>query len=191
MKSKVKQVIQTIKAGAGAGKVFTPEQVVPYLDKQMRELAASVKEFLILEAEKGHNHKFRRDGAAGFVQSTTVTLTTDGGKISLPDYAINLDEGRKPFSKLVPLASLIAWIKRYRILGRAKGSGKYKKASAISINSTALAIQGAIYKNGIIARPFIKASLEFMNELISAIIEEVLVPQIISIVELFFTTKSN
>lgn len=187
-KQSVAAIVQTIKRGAGAGTVFTPQQVGPFLDKELQVVADAIKEFMIAEIELNRLHKLRRDGS-GIVGKSLVTMTTSGGKIVLPAYAVNLDEGRRPGATLIPLDALIAWIKRYRILGRANPSGKFKKASGDSINAAAQAIQRSIFQHGIIARPFIEATLDFQQLLIAQIVDELIVPQIVSTLELVFTTK--
>jgi hypothetical protein len=184
MAKSVAQVVQQFKIGTGSGGVFTAAQVKPYLDKQLQGIADEIKATMIGFAELQHRHKFRKDGS-GFVKTAKVTMTTDGGKITLPSYAVNLDTGRKPGS-YPPIAAIIAWVKRYRILARVKGSGRFQKVEAKSINSTAIAIQKSIFKNGIKAKPFIDATLSYQNELISKVIDEIMIPEIVSILEYQF-----
>ena len=178
------QIVQSIQRGSGRGNVFTAAQVKPYLDKELQSIADEIKTYMVALAEVGHRQKFRKDGQ-GFVKTAKVTMTTDGGKITLPSYAVNLDEGRKP-GTYPPIAALIAWVKRYRILARVKTSGRYQKVEAKSVNNAAWAIQKAIFKNGIKARPFIDATLDFQQELISKVIDEIMIPEIISILEYQF-----
>jgi hypothetical protein len=187
-KQSIPQIIQTIKRGSGSGKVFRSNQVRPYLDKELREVAAAIKDFMFELIEVDARHNIRRD-QSGLWENTKVTMTADGGKISLPDYAENIDKGRRPKARLVPLESLIQWIKRYRIVGRQKRTGKFRSASQSSVNAAARAIQQAIYKNGVRARPFIQATLEFQDVLIAGIIDEIMIPQIVSIVELTLSDK--
>ncbi|TXK36792.1 hypothetical protein FVR03_16755 [Pontibacter qinzhouensis] len=181
--------IKKVTRGKGAGKAFTPDQIKTYLEGQLFEVAKLIKEFIIAEAEKGGRHKFRKDGKDGFVNSVNVDFTTDGVKIDLPGHAQYIENGRKPFTKKVPLSEIIKWLKRYRVVSRDQKTGKYKKVSQNSINSTAWAIQQSIYKNGIKARPFIEASLQYTEELLAEVIDEFLVPELISIVEFHFDKK--
>jgi hypothetical protein len=185
MAQSVARTVLALQRGTGSGGVFKPEQVKPRLNQQLENIAAEIKAFMIAEAEVGRSHKFRKDGQ-GFVKTSVVTMTTDGGKITLPEYATQLDAGRKKRAKYVPLESLIAWIKRYRILARVKRTGKFKKVSQDSVNAAARAIQKAIFKNGIKAKPFIQATLDYQEELISKVIDEVMIPEIVSILELQF-----
>ena len=180
----IPQILESVRRGSGAGDIFTPQQVKPFLNKELQLLADEIKAFMIAGAELGGRQKFRKDGQ-GFVKTAQVTMTTDGGKITVPEYATYLDSGRKP-GTYPPIAAIISWIKRYRILGRARVSGKYQKTSDKSINSAAYAIQRAIYKHGIKARPFINATLDFQDELISQVIDEIMIPQIVSILEVQF-----
>lgn len=185
MAKSVAQTVLALQRGTGSGNVFPPSQLKPHMNKQLDALAADIKAFMIAQAEVGRNHKFRKDGQ-GFVKTSQVTMTTDGGKITLPEYATQLDAGRKKRAKYVPLADLIAWIKRYRILARVKRTGKFKKVSQDSVNAAARAIQKAIFKNGIKAKPFIQATLDYQDELIAKVIDEVMIPEIVSILELKF-----
>ena len=164
------------------------KQVGPFLDKELRVVADQIKAFMIAQVEVGRRHKLRRDGE-GFAKTSKVTMTTAGGKITVPDYAEAMDRGRIKEAKLVPLVDLVRWIKRYRVIGRIQRNGRFKAASQDGINATARAIQRAIYRNGIIARPFIQATLDFQDELIATIVDEVMLPQIVSILELTFSQK--
>lgn len=184
MAKSVAQVVQTLQRGSGKGGVFTAAQVKPYLDKQLQTIADEIKETMIGFAELQHRHKFRRDGQ-GFVKSAAVTMTTDGAKITLPEYAVYLDTGRKP-GTYPPISAIIAWVKRYRILARVKSTGRYQKVAEKSINSTARAIQKSIFKNGIKAKPFIDATLSYQESLIARVIDEIMIPEIVSILELTF-----
>lgn len=188
MAKSIPEIIATLKRGNGSGKVFTPQQVRPFLDKQLKEVADAIKEFMFAELELNSKHKIRRD-KSGLWEKTQVTFTSDGGKITIPDYAFQLDQGRRPGVRLVPLEDLIKWLKRYRILGRTRPSGKFKATSQDSINSAAVAIQKAIFRNGIKARPFLEKTLEFQDVLIAGIVDEIMLPQIVSILEFTFQDK--
>jgi len=166
--------------------ILSPEQLQPALDRDLQELADTIKAFIIQRVEEAGKHKFKRD-QSGFVGKTKVTPNRDGIAIELPKYAEFIDKGRKPFAKKVPIAELIKWVKRYRLAGRNKKSGKFQKASSQSVNSMAYAIQRAIWKKGIMARPFIDASLEFAEQELAKLIDETLVPNIISTIEYVFT----
>lgn len=177
-----KAPIKSIKT-KGAGKALRPDQLKTYLDGQLFRVAEEIKAYIIAQAEAGSRHKFRRDSREGFYQQTKVAFDTDGVVIELPAHAYFLDAGRKALAKKVPLDALIKWIKRYRILGRDQKSGKFKKTSTQSINALAFAIQTAIYKRGLKARRFIKPSMEYAEQALAQVIDELLVPQLRTTVE--------
>jgi hypothetical protein len=188
MAKSIPQIVSTIKRGQGSGNVFTAKQVKPYLDSQLKQAADAFKEFVISLIEVGGKHSIRRDGD-GLWKNLSSTFTTDGAKLQVTDYAQGIDTGRKPRAKKVPLADLVKWIKRYRILGRQKKSGKYQKVAATSVNAAAYAIQTAIYKFGIKARPWIEQALDFQQKLVESLIDEILFPEIINVLELTFKDK--
>ncbi|WP_149867180.1 hypothetical protein [Solirubrum puertoriconensis] len=144
---------------------------------------------MFAELELSGRHNIRRD-QSGLWHNTKVTMTTDGGLIQLPEYGEALDAGRQPGTKMVPLDMLIAWVKRYRILGRVKRTGVFRKASAESVNSAAVAIQRSIYRNGIKARPFIEATLDFQQLLIAEVVDQIMIPEIVSVLEVTFSDKN-
>lgn len=181
--------IKKVKRGKGSGKVLTPDQLKSGLDGLLYELAKGIKEFIIASAQEGGKHKFRNDGKEGFVQSTKVEFNTDGVKIDLPEQAQYINNGRKAGAKKVPIAALVKWLKRYRVVSRDKTTGKYQKASQGSINSAAYAIQTAIFKNGIKARPFIEKSMKYAEETVAQIIQEVMIPEILTLIEFHFKDK--
>jgi hypothetical protein len=118
------------------------------------------------------------------VNATKVDFDINGIRIELPDHAQHLNNGRKPSSgKKPPIQAIIGWIKRYRIVGRDKKTGKYKKAGANKINQLAYAIQMSIWKNGLKPRYFIEPSIEFAQERLSAFVDDVLVPDIMSVLD--------
>lgn len=188
MPKSVPQIIASIKRGTGKGNVIPPSKVKTFLDSQLKEIAVAIKEFMFAELELNSPHKIRRD-KSGLWEKTEVTFTTDGGKITLPDYAYALDSGRKPGLRLVPLQDLVKWLKRYRILGRSRPSGKFRKTSQDSINNAAVAIQKAIFRNGVKARPFIEKTLEFQDILVASVVDEIMLPEIVSILDFTFSDK--
>jgi hypothetical protein len=183
------QRIKKVTRGKGSGQVLTPEQIKSGLNGQLFELAKVIKEFMITEANKNRQHKLRADGKSGFVQSSKVEFNTDGIKIDLPQYAQWMDSGRRARAKRVPISALISWLKRYRVISRDKKTGKYQKSSQGSVNSAAWAIQQAIFKNGIKARPFIESTLAYAESLLEEVIQEIMIPEIISIVDFHFKAK--
>ena len=169
----------------GRGNVLRSDQIGPASDKELQELAEIIKAYIIETAERGGRHKFRKD-KSGFVAETKVFFDTDGIVIRLPDYAQNIDKGRRPGAKGVPILELVKWIKRYRVGGRANPGGRFKKVKAGDVNSIAYAMQKAIIKNGIKARPFIQQSLQFAEELLAEAIDTIIIPEIITKLEFIF-----
>ena len=168
--------------GKGTGKVFTPGQLKDHMGGHLLELGRMLKEYMLAEAEKGGRHRLRRDGQ-GSLASSTVEVTQGGFTLHLPEHAQYVDSGRRPGTKKVPISALIKWIKRYRIVGRDPKSGKYRKAAPGSVNATAFAIQQAIFKKGIKARPFLEKTLAYGEELVAALVDEVLIPEIATVLE--------
>lgn len=168
--------LKKVTIGKGAGNILAPQDI----NDAMKALADLVKQFMITTAQIDRNHKLLAKG--GFTESVKVEAGYDGFNIKVGEQAQYMDSGRKPGGKKVPLDALIAWIKRYRVGQRDKKTGKFKKR-VVSINSTAFAIQTAIYKRGIKPRRFIKATLEYAEDLMKSYIEETLIPDILTSVE--------
>jgi len=166
------------------GFVLAADRVGPALDKDLAELAAVIKAYLVAQAEQGGSHKFRKD-KSGLVGQTDVTFTTDGIKIELPQYAQYIDSGSKPGAKKVPIKYLIAWVKRYRVGGRARPSGKFKKN--LSVNEIAYSIQTSIWKYGTKARPFLTATVKYAEEMLGQVIDQYLIPEIITTIQFALT----
>ncbi len=178
-------IIRRIKT-KGSGGIIPASRVKPAMDKDLQELAALIKAFMITEAERGGTHRFRKD-SSGIVGNTKVSFNTDGVEIKTTKYAQFLDAGRKPGGKKVPISVLIAWVKRYRVGGRNSRSGKFKKN--VSVNSVAYAIQNAIHRNGIKARPFLTKTVAFAEQVVADAIDNIIIPDIITIIEFAFKKK--
>ncbi|MBF9237454.1 hypothetical protein I2I05_08590 [Hymenobacter sp. BT683] len=185
MAKSVAQIVHSVKRGTGTGKIFTTAQVKPFLDKQLQEAADAFKEFVVELIEVNRQHKIRRDDS-GLYANIVSSFTTDGAKLSVPQYAEDLDNGRAPGIALVPLDAIVRWIKRYRIVGRQKKTGKFQKANT-DVNAAAYAIQQAIFRNGIKARPWLETALGFQDTLVASLVDEIIFPQIVSVLE--FTAK--
>lgn len=70
--------------------------------------------------------------------------------ISVFSYWQYIESGRKIGAKGIPLDVLIKWIKKNKIIGRNKKTGRF-----ISVNSLAFIIQKSIKLKGISKRPFL------------------------------------
>lgn len=66
------------------------------------------------------------------------------------DYYEYVSTGRRPRARKVPIIPLLDWIKRKRLKGRSRTSGRF-----ITNNSLAFAIQNSIYKHGIKGKKYI------------------------------------
>lgn len=114
------------------------------LDRSTSRLLKSFR----AEVKQGRNSKGQFEGFTPNAQLLVFAA----------DYAIYLDQGRKPGVKKVPIAALLEFIKRRRIRGRVrkgKGRGRF-----ITANQLAFIIQNAIYKNGIKGRNFIQPAFD-------------------------------
>lgn len=98
--------------------------------------------------------------------------------ISVYNYYKWVASGRKKGEKGVPISVLLDWIKKNKIKGRNKTTGRF-----ISNNSLAFAIQISIKKKGISKRPFledaynetIKIFDNKLNDLIDDLLKDILI----------------
>lgn len=92
------------------------------------------------------------------IKSVEVKYNTqkDMYEIIANNYMGYVSEGRKRNVKKVPITDLIKWIKKYNINTRGR-----------SANSTAFAIQNAIYKNGIKGKKFIDPIIDVTTDMIN------------------------
>jgi hypothetical protein len=166
------------------GKVLKPSELKTYYNGQFQMLANDIKDYIISEAQAKSKHKFRKDGANSMIGATKIEFDINGIKIDLPDHAQHLNNGRTPMrGKKPPISAIISWIKRYRIVGRDKNTGKYKKASGNQINQLAFAIQRSIWKNGLKPRYFIEPSIEYAQEKLAEFVDDILIPDIMSVID--------
>lgn len=170
--------------------IFTSKQLAPFLDKELQAFANEIKRFMIAQIEGQRQGKLLND-KSGFVGQSSVSFNTTGVVLRLPEQAIYIDQGRRPGLRRVPIDNIIRWLRRYRILGRDRTSGKFRSATEQSINSTAWAIQQAIFRHGIRAKPFINETLEYAEQIISQAVDKVLIPQIVGIVEIGFNNNNR
>lgn len=169
-------MISKVTRGKGNGGILSPQD----MGQDMVDLAELVRKFMIATAQTGRQHALKTTG--GFVESIEVTTGYDGFNIKVGETAVYMDAGRKPGLTRVPISALLAWIKRYNVGGRDRKTGRFTKRTQ-SITSLAYAIQTAIFKNGIKPRPFLKASLEFAEQLMAEYVEATLIPDILTSIE--------
>lgn len=74
-----------------------------------------------------------------------INITLDRVVISMPNYAVFVDSGRKPNSKMPPVSDILNWIRRKNI----------SVPNMFTKESFAFAIAKSIAKKGIKPRPFL------------------------------------
>jgi hypothetical protein len=155
-------------------------QVKQQLNQLLKQAAEFIRDYIIIQSQVGHRNKFKSNG--DFQAETQVGFGLSKGlSIDLPDYADEMDRGRKPGS-YPPAAAILAWVKEYNIQARASG-----KSGRISTNQFVFLIQRAIYRNGIKARPFIANAQDFAEKLAGDIAEQIILPSLVAPVEALFT----
>ena len=85
------------------------------------------------------------------IQNTTVI-------INIPDYAVFIENGRRPGSKPPPTSIILQWIQRKRITGRPRNN------KVISNNQLAFLIARAIGRNGISPKPFLSNATAILDK---------------------------
>lgn len=175
-------IIQSlISKSPAARKTSDMNQVKQQLNQLLKQAADFIRDYIITQAQLGHRNKFKANG--DFQKETQVGFDLSNGlSIDLPDYADEMDRGRKPGS-YPPAAAILAWVKKYNIQARASG-----KSGRISTNQFVFLIQRAIYRNGIKARPFIQNAQDFAEKLAGDIAEQIILPSLVSPLEKVFNT---
>jgi hypothetical protein len=122
--------------------------------KELNEVVKSVTSALtlVLRTIKLQDSNLRK--------SIKVSTSKNGLTVSMPDYAIHVDKGRKS-GKMPPIKDIMEWIREKRI----------KTAKGVSNRQMAFAIANSISKKGIRARPFIERFTGEMTDLIEQAIE--------------------
>ena len=167
------------------GKKVAPQAMKSYLDAELRQAAQDLRELIISYAQRGHKTPFAAQGKGTFAEGTKVLLDSSGLKLDLPEFADELDKGRAPGS-FPPLGAIILWVQKNRIMSRRSGNGKGRGQN---IQQIAFAIANAIYKHGIVARPFLDEALETVETTLGQIIDTVVLPDIASILDEVFNEK--
>ena len=154
-------------------------QVKQQLNQLLKQAAEFIRLYLLAHAQAGHRNGFKPGGE--FEKQTQVSFDlTSGLSINLPDFADEMDKGRKP-GTYPPAAAILAWVKEYNIQARASGRGK-----RLSTNQFVFLIQRAIYRNGIKARPFLQDAENFAETLAGDIAEQIILPSLLAPVEQLF-----
>jgi hypothetical protein len=178
----VNQLITALKTPATTGASVSTTQVKGVLDKQLQEAGAMLKAVILGFIQDGRKNNVTSN-QSDIAKATKVTLDTNGLAINLPDFAEDIDKGRKAGS-YPPFKAILAWVLKYRI--QALGGGS---KSRIGANQLAFAIRQSIYKHGVKPRPFLDNVEEYANDLLIKVIDDVLFPNIIKPLETTFNNK--
>lgn len=108
-----------------------------------------------------------------FAGQIGAVATTDTIAVTLPDYAENIEHGRKPGGRKVPISELLRWMKARGITPRRNQT----------MNDVAFAIQHKIFEHGIKARRFLVGTEEYLDQLVEALIDEVLLPELVGLID--------
>lgn len=84
------------------------------------------------------------------------------------EYFEYLNNGRKKFSRKIPISVLLFWIKRYKIRPR----------TGVTVNQLAYIFQNSIYKEGIKGRNFLKLAEKSMENIMTKELERFYIVEI-------------
>lgn len=174
------QIVASLKTPASQGTQVAVSQVTQVLDKQLQQAAAMLKLVILSMVQETHRNNVTTS-QSDFAKATKVTMTTAGTSIDLPDFADDLDRGRKPGS-FPPLKAILAWVLKYRI--QSLGGAQKGKMGA---NQLAYAIRQSIYRHGVKPRPFLADVDKFAQDLMGKIIDEVILPNLVQPLESTFS----
>jgi len=96
---------------------------------------------------------------SNIINSISYSIVNTTVVINIPEYAIFIENGRRPGSTPPPIAIILRWIQRKRIKGRNRVNGRF-----ISNNSLAFMIARAIGRRGIRPKPFLQRATEAVGE---------------------------
>jgi hypothetical protein len=136
-----------------------------YKEAVRKSLKVISKDFAssLVEGSKAF-YSSRQGGLSRFkkselIQSVKSALETKDLIISLNDYVVYLDSGRKPKTKKVPIQAIMKWMAKSGIQGGIK---------------TAYKIQSSIYKKGISPRKFVEPALAGVIKTLDKLADEVI-----------------
>jgi hypothetical protein len=162
------QIARALSTPASQGALVTTRQVKPLLDKQLHQAGLALRAVILGMIQAQHRNPITGP-QSDIAQATRVQLDSQGLAIDLPDFADELDRGRKP-GTYPPFRAILAWVLKYRIQGRGTGA---------SANQIAFAIQRAIYRKGIKAKPFLQDVDKFAQDLMAELIDSVILPNLV------------
>ena len=123
-------------------------KTIDIMEEFEKELKIAIKKILIQRGIEKKSH---------LIKSVKVEYDDKENifEIIANDYFGYVSAGRKRHAKKVPINDLISWIKQYHI------------SSTKSVNSTAYAIQTAIYKHGIKGKKFVNPIMDYSADYIA------------------------
>ena len=124
------------------------------LKKREKELYVAFTSVLIEETQPVRRERFRR---SNLIKTLKVVVGSSDIQVIAQDYIENLDRGRKPLTKKIPISALLSWLQE---LGLPRS------------NSMAFRIQNSIYKKGIRGRNFIEKAFTSLEKEVGKILDE-------------------
>jgi hypothetical protein len=161
------QLARALQTPASQGTNVTTGQVKSVLDRQLLQAAAALKTVILGMIQAQHRNPITGP-QSDTAKATRVKLDTQGLAIDLPDYADDLDRGRKP-GTYPPFRDILNWVLKYRIQSRTGGSA----------NQIAFAIRRAIYNKGVKPSPFLQDLDKYTQEVMAEIIDTVILPNLV------------
>ncbi|MDO7874321.1 hypothetical protein Q5H93_06220 [Hymenobacter sp. ASUV-10] len=156
---------------ASASSATTPDQMKQRAQEMLAGLGDLVKQYVYGRLHPGASSaNVRPNSFAGHIE---VEATTETLAVSMPGYAESIDRGRKEGGRKVPIAALLKWLAARGVTPRRNQT----------LNSIAFAVQNAIYLHGIKARPFLVGTEEYLSQLVDALIDDVLLPELVGMLD--------
>jgi len=156
---------------ASSRSAATPDEMRQRAKEMLAGLGDLVKQYVYGRLHPGITG--RNTDPNSFAGRIGVDASTETLAVSMPDYADSIDRGRKAGGRKVPIAALLKWL-------AARGVTPKRNQT---LNSIAFAVQNSIYVHGIKARPFLAGTEEYLNELADALIDEVLLPELVGLLD--------
>jgi hypothetical protein len=143
------------------------------MDKGLRQIILESSGKAIIESMKRLMISQGVKPNARVIKSLKYKVTKNGVEILSEEWAKYIDSGRKAGIKKVPIRALLKWISKNNISPK----------SGMSKVGLAWAIQSAIFKRGIRARPFIQQSLETGSIIVEELIDKTMEKEIEDIIK--------
>jgi hypothetical protein len=136
------------------------QEVAEIFQSILQELVVTIQQILIAQG---------LDKNSNLVKSIDVNWDIRNKEMQLiaADYYEYVNYGRKPGVKKVPISVLINWIRKKKIKGRSRKTGRF-----ITVNSLAYAIQNSIYKTGIRGKNYITKVNAAMDAAVETVLDD-------------------